>query len=184
MKTILSLFLILTFTTNYSQSNNTEEVKEALDWMQGKISGIKSSKYFDMGAMSKNYWKKYNYKIEYEASTCTVKIIETESYIEDRNSVKNDRETENTYEFNLSDISSIVNEDATLQGQKQFTINTYNGKKVIHKISKGWYKQDTQVEELLIYYTELGDLKDQPERFINAFSDAVKMCGGGKKEKY
>jgi len=184
MKNILSLLLILTFTTNYAQSNNTGEVKEALDWMQGKMSGIKSDKYFDMGAMSKNYWKKYTYKIEYDVSTCSVKVIETESYIEDRNSAKNDRESENTYEFYLSDISSIESEDASLHGQKQFRIKTYNTKKVIHKTSKGWYSQDTQIDELLIYYTELGDLKDQPERFVNAFSDAIKMCDGGKKEKY
>ncbi|PHS65819.1 MAG: hypothetical protein COB12_06230 [Flavobacterium sp.] len=184
MKYFLTLILFISFTTINAQSNNTKEVKEALDWMQGKIGGIKTSNYFDMGAMSKNYWKKYNYKIEYKASDCSLKIIETESYVEDRNSSRNDRETVNTYEFNLSDISSIISEDSSLHGQKQFKIKTFNTKKTIHKTSKGVYNQDTQVDELLIYYTELGDLKDQPERFIKAFTDAVKFCGGGKTEKY
>jgi len=74
--------------TKTSEININKDLEETLAWIQGKMGGIKSDEYYNMGALSKNYWKKYSYKFEYNASACSVKIIETESYIEDRNSVK------------------------------------------------------------------------------------------------
>ena len=171
-------------TSNSVNVISKDDLEEAFAWLQGKMGGIKYSGYFNMGALSKNYWKKYSYKLEYNASTCRVNVIETESYIEDRNSVKNDSEYEVKYDFDLSEISIVLSEDSNLYGQKQFTIKTVNSQKSIKKSPKYSWDKETQIDKLLIYYNELGDLKDQPERFVKAFNDAVNMCGGGKKEKY
>jgi len=152
----------------------TDELIETLEWLKGKLVDIKYDKYFRTGALSHNYSVSYSYKLEYNVNTCTLKFIENYSFIEDRNSIRNDRKEENTYELKLSDISSIeVVYDS-------FVIKTINNKKAIHK--KGRYEYE--LDEFTIKYDELGDLKDHPERFVKAFTDAVNMCGGGKKEKY
>ncbi len=166
-----------------NKSVNVNDLEETLAWMQGKITGISYYKYYNTGALSKNFYRESKYKIEYDTNKCELKLIEEDSYVEDRNSVRNDRVSNITYSFNLSDISTVAIEEDNFNG-KNFKINTHNNKKAIHKVSKGWASQTIDLDEFYIKYTDLGDLKDHPERFVKAFTDAVKMCGGSKKEKY
>jgi len=164
---------------NKSVNNDLEET---LAWMQGKITGISYYKYYSTGALSKNFYRESKYKLEFVTEKCEITIIEEDSYVEDRNSVRNDRVSNITYSFNLSDISTItIDEDYY---GKNFKIKTYNNQKAIHKVSEGWASQTIDLDEFSIKYSDLGDLKDHPERFVKAFSDAINMCGGGKKEKY
>ena len=166
-----------------NNSVNDNDLEETLAWMQGKLTGISYYKYYSTGALSKNYYRESKYKLEYDTEKCEITIIEEDSYVEDRNSVRNDRVSNITYSFNLSDISTITIEEDNYNGNK-FKVKTYNNKKAIHKVSEGWASQTIDLDEFSIKYTDLGDLKDHPERFVKAFSEAVKMCEGGKKEKY
>lgn len=168
-----------------SSNNNFEvnELEDALAWIQGKMEGIKYNQYNYTGALSHNYSTTHNYKIEYKAATCEIKIIDNYSYVEDRNSARNDYKTETFYELLLSDISSIKNESAW-SNVYSFAIKTNNSQTLILKTNNNGYDKGTQINEFKIYYDNLGDLEDQPERFVKAFTDAINMCGGGKKEKY
>lgn len=167
-------------TTNKSMDVN--DLEETLAWMQGKMAGIENYYYANTGALSHNFTERNKYKIEYEYSNCNIKIIDNYSYVEDRRSLRNDHEKETSYEFNLSDVSSIVVEEKW--GDKQFLIKMYNNQKSVHKISKGWGNQEIDVDEIILKFSDLGDLGEESDRFIKAFNEAVNMCGGGKKEKY
>jgi len=169
--------------TSKTTDDNAGELEDALAWLKGKISGIVYYKYYSTGALSKNFYRESKYKIEYDTDKCEMTIFEDDSYVEDRTSARNDRVSNITYSFNLSDISTIELDEDSYNG-KNFKIKTYNNNKAIHKVSAGWASQTINLDEFSIKFTNLGDLEDQPERFIKAFNDAVKMCGGGKKEKY
>lgn len=164
-------------------AKNSNDLEETLAWMQGKMSGISYYKYYNTGALSKNYYRESKYKMEYNADKCKLIILEEDSYVEDRNSVRNDRVSTITYSFNLSDISIIKINEENYEG-KSYIIKSYNSKKAIHKVSAGWASQTIDLDDFTLKYSKLGDLKDQPERFVKAFNEAVKMCGGGKEEKY
>ena len=155
-------------------------LQDALSWMQGKITGIKYNKYYDNGMLSRNYWRKSSYTMEYDASTCNVKIIEVQSYVEDRNSLRNDSETTYTYEFDLSEIGSIEVEENW--SGKNFLIKGYNGQEVI-KVSQSNSSTKYIRNEISLRFDDLGDLEGEPQRFIKAFDDARKLCGA-KSEKY
>lgn len=184
MKTILFnltfvVFLLPAVIFAQDSSGSSETVKEALEWITGKLPDIKMSKYFSGSLTSRGDTRKYDYTMEYDVATCSVIITEKYSYIEDRSSTKNDYTTTTKYAFKLSELKSVeIVENSPYYGTKSFKITTYNSKNTIVKNDK------ELVNEFSIKFTQLGELKDNPERFINAFTDAIINCGGGKKEKY
>lgn len=177
------LFLIsplcLNAQTGGLSPSEQETVQEALDWVSGKLPDIKMNKYFDGSLTRRGHSELYSYTIEYDAASCNVVINQKYSWIKDSNSARDDYDINTRYEFKLSDIKSIeIVENTPYYGVNSYVIKTNNSKDLIKQ------GESTMVDELSIKYNELGDLKDNPERMINAFTDAIKNCGGGKKEKY
>ena len=162
-----------------SPQNDQVALEEALSWMQGKMDGIKFSRYYDEGMLARDYRRSYNYSMEYDLETCKVTITENEVYVQMRNSTKNDYDHDAVYEFDLSDIGSIEYEES--YDRNYFVIKTYNSQDAIKKTN--WWDNVSQLKELRIQHNALGDLEGAPERFIKAFEDARQMCGA-KSEKY
>ena len=157
----------------------TETVQEALDWISGKLPDIKMNKYFDGSLTRRGYTEIYTYTIEYDAANCTVILNQKYSWVKDDRSGRNDYDVETKYEFKLSDIKSIeIVENSPYYGVNSYVGKTNNSKDLIKQ------GENAMVNEFAIKYNELGELAENPERFLNAFNDAIKNCGGGKKEKY
>ena len=166
-------------TPGNSSSSATETVQEALDWVAGKLPDIKMSKYFDGSLTRRGYTEKYSYTIEFDAASCAVTINQKYSCIKDDRSGKNDYDVFTKYEFSLSDIKSIeIVENSPYYGVNSYVLKTINNKK---SIKSG---ENQAVDQMAIKYNQLGELADKPERMLNAFNDAIKSCGGAKKEKY
>ena len=178
--TLLLVICLLPITLHaQNNTNDSETVKEALEWISGKLPDIKLSKYFSGSLTTRGDTRKYDYTMAYDVATCELKITEKYAYIEDRSSSRNDFTTTTVYKLNLSDLKSIEIVDNTpYYGTQSFKITTYNSKNTIVKNDK------ELLNEMTIKFNQLGALKDNPDRFINAFTDAITHCGGGKKEKY
>jgi effector-binding domain-containing protein len=171
MKKLLFLSLIIATTAVQSQSNNTVEVEEALNWMQGKMQTFVYSQNSNKSSKSS---LDYTYELKYNATNCSVILTEN------GNSSKKDTKEKKIYKFLLSDIKNIDLED------HQLVIKTNNSHKLIKVAHSGSHNgvHKDEINTLNIRFTSLGDIEGQPERFIKAFTAATTMCGGMKKEKY
>ena len=171
MKYILFLLLIIAGTTVQSQSSNTVEIEEALNWMQGKMQTFVYNQNSDKATKSS---REYTYELKYNAANCSVILTENSNI-----SKKEDKEKK-IYKFLLSDIKSIDLEE------HQFVLKTNNSHKLIKVAHSGSHNgvHKDEINTLNIKFTSLGDIEGQPERFIKAFTAATTMCGGMKKEKY
>ena len=85
---VMFILPFISFAQDENQSSET--IKEALEWISGKLPDIKMSKYFSGSLTTRGDTRKYDYTMEYDIATCSVTITEKYSYIEDRSSTKND----------------------------------------------------------------------------------------------
>lgn len=157
------------------------QVEDALSWLQGRFTEVRYSRYYRTGMLSHNYTRSYDYKLDYNAANCQLVLEVTNSYVEDRSSLRNDTKRKNRYTMKLSDISSVEWKEG-YSGNHAFVIKTYNGQELIKEESLD-YEHTSMVNELTLDYSTLGDLGDEYQRILNAFNDALAGCGA-KKEKY
>ncbi len=181
MKTKFKLIILLILTLNLGHSFAQEEItkQDAFDWMQGKMSSFEYSIYFPGNLTSKGHTTKYAYEMQYDESTCNIKIIETYGYVKSNNNTRSDFDTKTTFEFNMSDIKSIEDMEGTMYKTRMFLIKTYNDKNKV--IIDG--NNNRRQNYVKIKYTNLGDIEGEPERFLKAFKTAMDLCGS-KKEKF
>ena len=169
MKTTLTFILVFLMSIGSINAQKAAESsgditkEEAFEWMQGKIKSFTYSKFISGGLTYKGYTRKYVYTMEYEAGDCSIKIIEVYNYVKNNNNTRSDYKTTTTYEFKLSDIKSIEVGTGYSYGTSSFEIKTYNDKNLIVKDEK------TIINSMKINYTDLGDIKGEPERFLKAF---------------
>jgi hypothetical protein len=173
------VLLTLTFSlfSGFSSPKQDATYDESVTWIKGKLEQFSYVKFNDYGRSRWELTTRYKYKL-ISSDECTFILDVDYSKTTQQNHSNNDVRTNTVVKFNLKDIKTVAY-DVTTQG---FIIKTYNDEK---KIFINPDKSNTTVTNTYtIYVSDLGDLKGQPERFTKAFMHAVKLCGGGKEEKF
>ena len=176
-KISLSSILLILFIGVGSLSFGQNDYEETMDWIKGKMENFKLRDRSSLGVSNRwNYTDTYTYKV-ISWSDCEVTIEETDNYVTDQNTSRNDRVIKKIIKFNVGDLKSIT---YSTEGNGGFTIKTYNDAKKIQINPNG---NTTVVNTFTFRADELGELDGQPERFIKAWKHAMSLCGA-KEEKF